>query len=65
MEWSLNSPKLPSALSYVATHKTAFDVISFGVINFYVTWELFIIYYPSITLWMTNPGLDIVDYKII
>lgn len=28
MEWSLNSPKLPSALSYVATHKTAFDVIS-------------------------------------
>lgn len=45
MEWLLNSFKLFSVFSYVVIYKIVFDVISFGVINFYVIWELFIIYY--------------------
>lgn len=35
---------------YVVIYKNVFDVISFGVINFYVIWELFIIYYFFIIL---------------
>lgn len=50
MEWLLNSFKLFSVFSYVVIYKNVFDVICFGVINFYVIWELFIIYYFFIIL---------------
>lgn len=46
MEWSQNG----TAPTCSYAHKTAFGVISFGVINVNVTLKLFTIYYPSINL---------------